>query len=158
MPFSDRQWISSVGHFDAYPIRSHSGDGRPDLGILAIEEHSAPCGWIATLGALWSGTQQIPTKSGLDFENANRIASISFNFFPNGHLRSTYSRLSNVAGFRPIYSKIKNNFFVTATQGDGVNAYSRYQAIPSGITQRMPFCMANASPPLCQIYFERISS
>lgn len=52
------------------------------------------------------GFNQIPTRSGIDFENANKIASLSFNFFPNGNLGSTYSRLVNFGGFRPVYSKM----------------------------------------------------
>jgi serine protease Do len=32
------------------------------------------------------GFNQIRTRSGLDFETANKIAAISFNFFPNGDL------------------------------------------------------------------------
>jgi|HubBroStandDraft_6_1064221.scaffolds.fasta_scaffold602955_2 hypothetical protein len=54
-------------------------------------------------------------------------------FFPNGDLRATHSNLLNVAGFRPIYSKLKDNFFAIDTEGRGLNAYSRYQAIPEGI-------------------------
>jgi serine protease Do len=79
------------------------------------------------------GFDQIQTRSGLDFETANKIAAISFNFFPNGDLRATHSRLLNVAGFRPVYSKIKDNFFAISTEGGGLNAYSRYQAIAGGI-------------------------
>jgi serine protease Do len=79
------------------------------------------------------GFNQIRTRSGLDFETANKIAAISFNFFPNGDLRTTHSRLLNVAGFRPVYNKIKDNFFAISTEGGGLNAYSRYQAIPEGI-------------------------
>jgi serine protease Do len=79
------------------------------------------------------GFDQIQTRSGLDFETANKIAAISFNFFPNGDLRATHSRLSNVAGFRPVYNKIKDNFFAISTEGGGLNAYSRYQAIQGGI-------------------------
>jgi hypothetical protein len=48
-------------------------------------------------------------------------------------LRTTHSRLLNVAGFRPVYNKIKDNFFAISTEGGGLNAYSRYQAIPEGI-------------------------
>src|ERR1700730_5010236 len=79
------------------------------------------------------GFNQIRTRSGIDFETASKIAAISFNFFPNGDLRATHSRLLNVAGFRPVYSKIKDNFFAIATEGGGWNTYSRYQAIPGGI-------------------------
>jgi hypothetical protein len=79
------------------------------------------------------GLNQISTASGIDFENANRIASISFNFFPNRSLSATYSRLLNVAGLRPVYNKLKDNFFAILVEGGGFNAYSRYQAIPSGI-------------------------
>jgi hypothetical protein len=79
------------------------------------------------------GFNQIRTRSGLDFETANKIAAISFNFFPNGDLRATHSNLLNVAGFRPVYSKLKDNFFAIDTEGRGLNAYSRYQAIPEGI-------------------------
>src|SRR3984893_8443299 len=57
------------------------------------------------------GFNQIRTRSGIDFENANKVASISFNFFPSGRLGLTYSRLLNVAGFRPVYTKVKDNFF-----------------------------------------------
>jgi hypothetical protein len=78
------------------------------------------------------GFDQIPTRSGIDFENANKIASISFNFYPGGNLGSTYSRLVNIAGLRPSYNKIKDNFFALL-EGGSFNAYSRYQAIPSGI-------------------------
>jgi serine protease Do len=79
------------------------------------------------------GFNQIQTRSGIEFENSNKIASISFNFFPNGNLRSTYSRLLNFVGLRPVYSKIKDNFFAIMMEGGGFNAYSRYQAIHSGI-------------------------
>ena len=54
---------------------------------------------------------QIRTRTGIDFENANKVASISFNFFPSGRVALTYSRLLNVAGFRPVYTKVKDNFF-----------------------------------------------
>jgi serine protease Do len=79
------------------------------------------------------GFNQIRTRSGIDFETANKIAAISFNFFPKGDLRVTHSRLLNVAGLQPSYSKIKDNFFAIVTEGRGLNAYSRYQAIPGGI-------------------------
>jgi serine protease Do len=79
------------------------------------------------------GFNQIQTRSGIDFENSNKIASISFNFFPNGNLRSTYLRLLNVPGLRPVYAKIKDTFFVVDGESGGFNAYSRYQAIRSGI-------------------------
>ncbi len=86
---------------------------------------------------LWApfgvGFNQIRTRSGIDFETANKIAAISFNFFPSGRLGLTYSRLLNVAGFRPVYTKIKDNFFAIQTEGGGLTVYSRYQAIPSGI-------------------------
>jgi hypothetical protein len=36
---------------------------------------------------------QISTRSGIDFENSNKIAAVSFNFFPGGNLAATYSRL-----------------------------------------------------------------
>ena len=104
------------------------------------------------------GFNQIRTRSGIDFGNATKIAAISFNFFPNGSLDLTYSRLLNIAGVRPSYSKIKDNFFAIQTQGAGLNAYSRYQAIPAGIigftltwTQddKMRFCMANGLRRSC---------
>jgi serine protease Do len=79
------------------------------------------------------GFDQFQTRSGFDFETANKVAAISFNFFPNGDLRATHSRLLNVAGFRPVYNKIKDNFFAISTEGEGLNAYSRYQAIQGGI-------------------------
>ena len=78
------------------------------------------------------GFNQIRTRSGFDFENANKIAAISFNFFPNGDLRATYSRLLKFAGDQPSYSKIKNNFFAIQTEGGGFNVYSRYQAVRGG--------------------------
>jgi serine protease Do len=81
------------------------------------------------------GLNQIPTKSGIDFENANKIAAVSFNFFPDGDLASTYSRLLNVPGHQPVYNKIKDNFFAILMEGGGFNAYSRYQAIRSGINR-----------------------
>jgi serine protease Do len=79
------------------------------------------------------GFNQVRTRSGIDFESANKIAAISFNFFPKGDLRATHSHLLNVAGFRPVYSKIKDNFFAISTEGGGLNAYSRYQTIAGGI-------------------------
>jgi serine protease Do len=79
------------------------------------------------------GFNQIPTRSGVDFESPNKLASISFNFFPNGNLGSTYARLLNVAGLRPSYNKLKDNFFAIVMEGGGRTAYSRYQAIRSGI-------------------------
>lgn len=79
------------------------------------------------------GFNQIQTRSGIDFENSNKIASISFNFFPNGNLGSTYARLINVAGFRPLYNKIKGNFFVIQAESGGLTTYSRYQRVSRGI-------------------------
>jgi serine protease Do len=79
------------------------------------------------------GFNQNRTRSGIDFENVNKIAAISFNFFPNRSLGSTYARLLNIAGGPPSYSKLKDNFFVIVTEGGGANAYSRYQAIAGGI-------------------------
>jgi serine protease Do len=79
------------------------------------------------------GFDQIQTRSGLDFETANKIAAISFKFFPNGDLRATHSHLLNVAWFRPVYSKIKDNFFAISSVGGGLNAYFRYEAIAGGI-------------------------
>jgi serine protease Do len=79
------------------------------------------------------GFNQVRTRSGINFENTNKIAAISFNFFPKGDLRATHSRLLNVAGIQPSYSKVKDNFFALVTEGRGSNTYSRYQAIPGGI-------------------------
>ncbi len=79
------------------------------------------------------GFNQTRTRSGINFENTNKIAVISFNLIPKGDLRATYSRLLNVAGVQPSYSKIKDNFFAIVTEGGGSNTYSRYQAIPGGI-------------------------
>jgi serine protease Do len=79
------------------------------------------------------GVNQIRTRSGFDFETANKVAAISFNFFPNGDLHATYSRLLNVAGIQPSYSKLKDKFFVIVMEGGGSNSYSRYQVIPGGI-------------------------
>ncbi|MGI8569505.1 MAG: peptidoglycan-binding domain-containing protein [Methylocella sp.] len=71
------------------------------------------------------GFDQIRTRSGIDFENTNKIAAISFNFFPKGDLRATHSRLLDVAGVQPSYSKIKDNFFAIVTESGGSNTYSR---------------------------------
>jgi serine protease Do len=96
-------------------------------GVDQIERHAERG------GDLGPGLNQIRKRSGIDFENTNKIAAISFNFFPKGDLRVTYSRLLNVAGVQPRYSKIKDNFFAIVTEGGGSNTYSRYQAIPGGI-------------------------
>jgi len=79
------------------------------------------------------GLNQISTRSGINFETANKIASISFNFFPNGNLVATYSRLLKLTGFHPVYSKIKGNFFAIQAEGGGLTVYSRYQAVSPGI-------------------------
>jgi hypothetical protein len=100
---------------------------------LAVENGSAPSTRLASLGAVWIELNQIPTRSGIDFENSNKIAAVSFNFFPGGNLAATYSRLLKVAGLRPVYNKIKGNFFAILMEGVGFSAYSRYQAIGSGI-------------------------
>jgi serine protease Do len=142
--FSHRLF-DAIGQFQA-------ANGFPSSGILTIDQIGRmrqiadpilvywqlkpvrhPIAGLPLWVPMGVGFNQIETRSGLDFETANKIASISFNFFPNGDLRATHSRLLNVTGFQPVYSKLRDNFFAIDTEGRGLNAYSRYQAIAGGI-------------------------
>jgi serine protease Do len=105
----------------------------PILAYWQLKPVRHPIAGLPLWVPLGVGFNQNRTRSGINFENANKIAAISFNFFPKGDLRATHSRLLNVAGVQPSYSKIKDNFFALVTEGGGLNAYSRYQAIPGGI-------------------------
>jgi serine protease Do len=142
--FSHRLF-DAIGQFQA-------ANGFPSSGILTIDQIDRMRQIADPILAYWQlkpvrhpiaglplwvpmgvGFNQIETRSGLDFETANKIASISFNFFPNGDLRATHSRLLNGTGFQPVYSKLRDNFFAIETEGRGLNVYSRYQAIAGGI-------------------------
>src|SRR3984893_1007224 len=141
----NHRFFEAITHFQAdngFPVSGISTAAQidrarqiadPILAYWQLKPVRHPIAGLPVWVPFGVGFNQIRTRSGLDFETANKITAISFNFFPNGDLRATHSHLLNVAGFRLVYSKIKDNFFAINTEGRGLNTYSRYQVIPGGI-------------------------